>query len=234
VKGKRMPRWPLALIGAPAAVAVWSGWVGLGQLCGFGVIRPLPGIWDSAHLNTAITLPIGVEAYGAYALGAWLTPGTSEHARRFARWSAVGALGLGMLGQVTYHLLAARHPTRAPWPITTLVSCLPVVALALGTALAHLLREPANEPQVMTETMPATVSESVPVPLPETVPLAVPARRAPAAKAKSPTRVFAAEIERGEIPSLRAIKARAKCGTDRARVIRDQLAQALQAGPEAA
>jgi hypothetical protein len=27
MSGKRMPGWPLALIGAPAAVAVWSGWV---------------------------------------------------------------------------------------------------------------------------------------------------------------------------------------------------------------
>ena len=39
-----LPRWPLFLIAAPAAVAVWSGWVGLGALCGFGVIHPLPGI----------------------------------------------------------------------------------------------------------------------------------------------------------------------------------------------
>ena len=71
---KMIRRWPLFLIAAPAAVAVWSGWVGLGTLCGFGVIHPLPGIWDGLRLNTAITLPIGVEAYGAYALGAWLAP----------------------------------------------------------------------------------------------------------------------------------------------------------------
>src|SRR6266446_4888790 len=107
VTTRTMPRWPLYLIAAPAAVAVWSGWVGLGGLCGFGVIHPLPGIWDGLRLNTAITLPIGVEAYGAYALGAWLTPGTPERARSFARRSAAGALALGMLGQVVYHLLAA-------------------------------------------------------------------------------------------------------------------------------
>jgi hypothetical protein len=28
-----MRRWPLFVIAAPAAVAVWSGWVGLGGLC---------------------------------------------------------------------------------------------------------------------------------------------------------------------------------------------------------
>ena len=110
---RQLPRWPLFLIAAPAAVAVWSGWVGLGGMCGFGVIGPLPGIWDGLRLDTAITLPVGVEAYGAYALGAWLTPGTPERARAFARWSAIGALALGMLGQVVYHLLAAAGAARA-------------------------------------------------------------------------------------------------------------------------
>ena len=87
-----LTRWPLFLIASPAAVAVWSGWVGLGALCGFGIVHPLPGIADGFRLNTAITLPVGVEAYGAYALGAWLHPGhpaaarSSPAARRSARW----------------------------------------------------------------------------------------------------------------------------------------------------
>ena len=34
-----------------------------------------PASGTACRLNTAITLPVGVEAYGAYALGAWLTPG---------------------------------------------------------------------------------------------------------------------------------------------------------------
>jgi cytochrome bd-type quinol oxidase subunit 2 len=148
-----MPRWPLALIASPAAVAVWSGWVGLGGLCGFGEIHPLPGIWDSFRLNTAITLPIGIESYGAYALAAWLVPGTGRKAREFAGKSAVGALGLGMAGQVAYHLLAAAHAHSAPWWVTTLVSCLPVATLALATALTHLLR---------TDPTPATRADSRP------------------------------------------------------------------------
>jgi len=137
-------RWPLAFIGAPAAVAVWSGWVGLGQMCGFGIIHPLPGIVDSFQINTAITLPIGVEAYGAYALGVGLRPGAvSPAARAYARRSAVGALVLGMAGQVIYHLLAAAHATKAPWPVVMLVSCLPVAAIGLGAALTHLLHDAA-------------------------------------------------------------------------------------------
>ena len=145
--GSQVRRWPLLLIAAPAAVAVWSGWVGLGGLCGFGVIHPLPGIWDSLRLNTAITLPVGVEAYGAYALGAWLAPlAVPETARKFARRSAIGALALGMTGQVIYHLLAAAHAIRAPWPVVVLVSCMPVVTLGFGAALTHLLRGQENKP----------------------------------------------------------------------------------------
>lgn len=134
--------WPLLVLATPAAVAVWSGWVGIGQMTGFGKIRPLPGIWDSLHVDTAVTLPIGVEAYAAFALHVWLTSNTvvSHRTRRFARWSAIGALVLGMAGQVAYHLLTQAGVTRAPWEVTTLVSCLPVVVLGMGSSLAHLLR----------------------------------------------------------------------------------------------
>jgi hypothetical protein len=40
--------------------------------------------------------------------------------------------------------------------------------------------------------------------------------------------VFAAEIERGELPSLRAIKAAMHCGTDSARDIRADLASTME------
>jgi hypothetical protein len=43
--------WPVLVLAAPAAVAVWSGWVGIGQMTGFGEIHPLPGLWGSLHLN---------------------------------------------------------------------------------------------------------------------------------------------------------------------------------------
>jgi hypothetical protein len=133
----------LLLIALPAAIAVWSGWVGLGRLCGFGLVQPLPGI-VSWHLDTAISLPVGVEAYGAYALGAWLSPGgISDRARSFARRSAIGSLALGMTGQVAFPLLAAAHAARAPWPVVVLVARMPVCTLGLGVALTHLLRDGA-------------------------------------------------------------------------------------------
>ena len=144
-RARAVRSWPLLVLAAPAAAEVWSGWVGIAQKTGFGLVSPLPGIWPSLHLDTSITLPVGVEAYAAYALRAWLA---SEHAvsartRQFAKWSAIFSFALGMAGQVAYHLLAQAGVTRAPWAITTIVSCLPVLVLAMGTALAHMLRADA-------------------------------------------------------------------------------------------
>ena len=138
--------WPLLVLAAPAAAEVWSGWVGIAQMTGFGLVRPLPGIWPSLHLDTAITLPIGVEAYAAYALRAWLArePVISGRTRRFAKWSAICSFALGIAGQIAYHLMAQAGMTRAPWAITTVVSCLPVLVLGMGTALAHMLRADAE------------------------------------------------------------------------------------------
>ncbi len=138
--------WPLLVLAAPAAAEVWSGWVGIAQKTGFGLVSPLPGIWPSLHLDTSIALPVGVEAYAAYALRAWLARdhAVSGRTRRFARWSAICSFTLGMAGQVAYHLLAQADAARAPWPVTTIVSCLPVLVLAMGTTLAHMLRADAG------------------------------------------------------------------------------------------
>lgn len=144
-RGRRVRSWPVLLLAAPAFVAIWSGWVGLGGLTGFGVVHPLPGIADGFSLNTAITLPIGVETYAAYALRVWLSGAVPAAARRFAKWSAIGALILGALGQVAYHLMSAADLASAPWPITTVVACLPVAVLGMGAALAHLIHHDTKE-----------------------------------------------------------------------------------------
>ncbi len=144
--GRALRSWPLLVLAAPAAAEVWSGWVGIAQKTGFGLVSPLPGIWPSLHLDTAITLPVGVEAYAAYALRAWLATEhtVSARTRRFAKRSAIFSFALGMAGQVAYHLLAQAGMARAPWPVTTVVSCLPVLVLGMGTALAHMLRADAG------------------------------------------------------------------------------------------
>lgn len=140
--GKRPPVHLIWLLALPAAVAIWSGWVGLGSMAGFGVVHPLPGIWDDFRINTAITLPVGMEAYAAFGIAIWLWPSRiPQRARDFARTSGLIALVLGALGQIAYHLMSAAGYTKAPWPIVMLVSCVPVAVLGMGAALRHLLME---------------------------------------------------------------------------------------------
>ena len=142
VASKRRPRsWPIALLALPAAVAIWSGWVDMGRLTGFGLVHPFPGIpvLENWRLNTAITLPIGLEAYGAYALSVWLSQAVPNAARRFAKRSAIGSLVVGAAGQVAYHLMVAAGWTKAPWWITTIVACLPVAVLGLAAGLRRLV-----------------------------------------------------------------------------------------------
>jgi hypothetical protein len=138
---KPVATWPIFLLALPAFVAIWSGWVDLGRLTGFGVVAPFPGIpkLEDFRLNTAITLPIGLETYAAYALYVWLSGQVPAVACRFAKWSAIGSLALGALGQIAYHLLMAAGATQAPDWITTIVACLPVAVLGMGAALRHLV-----------------------------------------------------------------------------------------------
>lgn len=137
---RRPPSWPLVIIGLAAAISVWSGWVGLGQLAGFGMIQPLPGVWDDLHINTAVVLPISVEAYAAYALRCWLTArAITPRARTFARRSAFTSLVIGAAAQIAFPLMTAAGFHQAPWPVTVGVATIPVIVLGLAIALANLI-----------------------------------------------------------------------------------------------
>jgi hypothetical protein len=133
--------WPLFLLSLPAFVSIWGGWVGMGRLTGFGPINLLPGIADFT-VDTAITLPIGLETYAAYSMYAWLAAAhLSTPTRRFAKWSALGSLVLGMAGQAAYHVMASQGTVKAPVEIVIVVSAIPVIVLGLGTGLAHAMRK---------------------------------------------------------------------------------------------
>lgn len=133
--------WPLFLLSLPAFVSIWGGWVGMGRLTGFGPINLLPGIADFT-VDTAITLPIGLETYAAYSMYAWLAAAhLSTSTRRFAKWSALGSLVLGMAGQAAYHVMASQGTVKAPVEIVIVVSAIPVIVLGLGTGLAHAMRK---------------------------------------------------------------------------------------------
>jgi hypothetical protein len=143
--GRQARPWPLIVIGLAAAVAVWGGWVELGRLTGFGMVQPLPGLWDDLHINTAIVLPLGIEAYGGYALRTWLSSAAlAPRTRSFARWSAITSLLLGADAQVASHLMKAANMTTAPPLVTVLVACVPVLVLGLATGLATLVKHDAN------------------------------------------------------------------------------------------
>ncbi len=133
------PRWPVVLLAAGAFVAIWGGWVDLGRMSGFGPVNLLPGIMDLS-VNLAITLPLGMEVYAAFALGVWLTHRNIQPtARSFAGWSVLASLVIGAAGQITYHLLHAAGIERAPWQVVVGVACVPVAVMGMGAALAHLL-----------------------------------------------------------------------------------------------
>ena len=81
-----------------------------------------------------------MEAYAAYALRAWLArdQAISGRTRRFAKWSAI--CSFVRHGRVAYHLMAQAGMGRAPWAITTIVSCLPVLdseGKCVGIVAAH-------------------------------------------------------------------------------------------------
>lgn len=161
--------WPLRVLAAPAFVAIWTGWVGLGTLTGFGLVQPLPGIWDGLRIDSRALLPVGVEASAALALRAWLDQATPSRARVFARQSAIGSLVLGAAGQVGYHLMVAAGVARAPWPVTAAVACLPVAVLGMGAALAHLLRaDPGRDAEAMATATRTTLDAAGSGPAPST------------------------------------------------------------------
>jgi hypothetical protein len=130
---------------------------------------------------------------------------------------------------------------------------LPSAGEAAETLAAVIPTAPATVPETVADAVPGDAAENglsvpdsgpvdvlahVPFAVPQVAPVA-PVRARGQARPRSPRqavpeRLFAAEIERGELPSLRTIKARMHVGTDRARVVRDQLAENLRGVPEAA
>jgi hypothetical protein len=156
--------WPLWVIGSGCFVSIWAGWVGLGSLAGFGPVELLPGIASGFRPDTSITLPLSMEVYGSYALRYWIDRRTPARARRYAMWTALSALALGLAGQGAYHLMTAHHftPATTPWPVVVLVAWVPVIAFALGAGLRHMLNEAEQDevPAVAEPAAPGSAEEA--------------------------------------------------------------------------
>ncbi|WP_410641211.1 DUF2637 domain-containing protein [Amycolatopsis sp. lyj-346] len=108
-----------------AAVSSFSGLHSLAAATG----------WPEA---LAPLLPFTVDAYAMTATRVWLSKATgSAAARRFARWNAIGAIGLSLVGNAAWHLIAAQVLT-VTWPIVVLVGAVPPAVLGLLSHLAVL------------------------------------------------------------------------------------------------
>ncbi len=189
IKEHKTRTWPLYVLSLPAFVAIWSGWVGIGEKTGFGEVKLLPGIIDELKINTAVTLPIGLETYAAYSMYAWLTAANlALTTRRFAKFSALGSLVLGMAGQAAYHVMEALGITTAHVSVIIIVSAIPVIVMGLGIGLAHAMRHDVlaaratsdvPEEQVAPEPVPADETPDEDVPEERVAPETVPADETP-------------------------------------------------------
>jgi len=83
-------------------------------------------------------LPFTIDAYAMTATRVWLSGATrSERAQRFARWNAIGAITLSLLGNAAWHLIAA-NVLAVSWPIVVFVGAVPPAVLGLLSHLAVL------------------------------------------------------------------------------------------------
>ena len=83
-------------------------------------------------------LPLTIDAFAMTATRVWLSGMTrSAHARRFARWNAIMAITLSLVGNAAWHLIAAKVLT-PDWPIVVFVGAVPPAVLGLLSHLAVL------------------------------------------------------------------------------------------------
>jgi hypothetical protein len=135
-------------------------------------------------------------------------------------WPAVAFL---LASEILLSMLRAR-PATVAGPVT-----IPSVPEAPVTVAGVPDVIPEHVPEIGVEAVPASTVPPVPKQRARTV--ARPVTSATARRKPDPARVFATELAEGRAPSLRAVKERMHCGTDRAREIRQHLADML---PEAA
>ena len=116
----------LALTAAAAAVSSFAGLRSLAVATGWpDLLAPL--------------LPVAIDVYAATATRAWLSQSTrARRTRRFARWNAVGAIGLSVIGNSLSHVIEVGVVT-VSWPIVLAVGAVPPIVLGLLAHLAALL-----------------------------------------------------------------------------------------------
>jgi hypothetical protein len=126
--------WVITVIAASSALEILAAWLGIGALSGFPVFT-----LGRARISTDWTLAICMEAYAGFALWVWLSGAKGKNSRNFALCSALGALVLSAVVQISYHLMLANGDQRAPDALVGFVAILPIIALTLAGILVHLM-----------------------------------------------------------------------------------------------
>jgi hypothetical protein len=98
-------------------------------------------------------------------------------------------------------------------------------------ATAETVAEVEPVPEIVPMPRARTAASPATVPRAQTLASGRARGRARGNASKAPARVFAAELERGELPSLREVKRRAKVGTDKGKLILSDLRAVLDAQP---
>src|SRR2546430_14035529 len=109
----------------------------------FAGLRALALVAGWSDLMASL-LPLTIDAYAMSATRVWLADSTaSAKARKFARSNAVGAILASLVGNATYHAIAARLIS-ASWIVVVVVGAVPPVVLGLVSHLAGLRRQDAT------------------------------------------------------------------------------------------
>jgi hypothetical protein len=102
-----------------ATAAVVSSFAGLRALAIAAGWQPL----------MAPLLPLCIDAYALSATRVWLAGEPMlTRARRFARWNAVGAIGLSLAGNAAYHAIATGL-LAVTWAVIVIVGAVPPAVL---------------------------------------------------------------------------------------------------------
>jgi predicted acetyltransferase len=208
---------------ALAAIAVL---VGAASVASFAESYRALYDWAAGHLLSGVwaaVWPLQVDVFiavGELALFVGLADGWQRRSRVGAWLVTLGGLTVsvaGNVGHVASHALADRATAAVP-PLAA--------AAALAVGLGVLKRVVAAHRRVYGST---SVQPGVPAsaPVPAAVPALIPAAANGHDEAAS---VFAAELEAGEVPSIRRIRARMHVGQPRAREIQAHLEALTPAG----
>ena len=196
------------VIGLAAASMSWAAWTGLAEKCGHTQTLSLG--FATLHLSWLTALMIDI--YAMRAFRSWLRSGSwvSESTRRYAMWSTLVAVGVGIGGNIAYHVLETLKIETAPVWVTVLVSGLAPIALgAIGHLRALERRDRAawslaasSETQTQGETSRVKVETRKPV---VSRPVSAPTVETPARLTKTESRPeTSVETETGNVVSLPA------------------------------